>query len=117
MKHLTILASAMLSLAACSSAEKDPSVVMTFEDIEQQHDVHTQAFYGPLNHAVVWENSISGNGGTVRYVAERYDHVGKRVCRRFEETIRSTSDATETLRGTTCKLPGGAVDVGYELEE
>ena len=66
-----------------------------------------QAFNGPINQSIVWNNPDSGNRGTVTSTKDGRDTRTGAYCREYQTTV-VVGGRSEQAFGTACQQPDGA---------
>jgi surface antigen len=108
------LATAVLALSACANMNPPHlSDTLNETDLERLRGAHWYAFNGTIAQQAVWSNVGTGNGGTVRALAEFPDPATGLPCRKVVEDTRSTAGARDIRIGTACQKADGDLVVVY----
>lgn len=114
MRRIVILAAAAMVLSACAGTTPPHlSNTLNETDLERLQGAHWYAFHGTIAQQAIWSNVASGNGGTVRALAEFSDPDTGLPCRKVVEDTRSTAGDRDIRIGTACRQPDGDLVVTY----
>jgi surface antigen len=109
---LFILAAALLA-TACAATPPHLSYMLTDTDQERLDVARFYAFHGTQSSKSIWSNVRTGNGGTVRALAEFRDPQTDQRCRKLVEDTRSTEGRRDMRVVTACALPDGNLAVTF----
>lgn len=110
---ITTAATAILLSACANIAPPHLSDTLNDADLDRLRAAHWYSFNGTLSQQSIWSNVASGNGGTVRALAEFRDPDTGLPCRKLIEDTRSTAGARDYRIGTACQKPDGDLVVVY----
>jgi surface antigen len=111
---LIITAAAALLLTACAGTQPHLSDTLSETDQERLDAARFYAFHGTLSSKSIWSNVRSGNGGTVRALAEFRDPTTDQRCRKLVEDTRSTEGRRDIRIVTACLYPDGNLVVTFD---
>ena len=77
---------------------------------------HSQAarnalWNSPTGSTSTWQNSSTGNSGTLTPTSDAYRDASGRACRSFRDEIRYDDQSRNTVTGTACRNPDGSWEV------